>query len=113
MLLSQPPRNWKKRRELLQFTEFASIQKSASHGTAIQPDPPEPDIVLSGPVGLLGIELTDITLGGEAKGAYEGEQLRAMKTAKKLYKAAANEPFSAWFTWMEEGSLSKRDRHRH
>ena len=108
--LSQSQNQKKRRRELDQFIEFASVCKCVLLGTANQPDPPEPDLVLPGPSGLIGIELTDVTLGGERNRAREGEQLRAMATAKELYALTGQKPVHAFFAWADNVPLSKRKR---
>lgn len=101
-----------KRLELEQFTEFAAICDCVPPGKPEQPRPPEPDIVLPGSLGLIGIEFTDITLGGRRQRAYEGEQRHRIEKAKKLYGERGNQPISVRFSWAGGGTLSAGNRER-
>ncbi len=111
MPISRPSTD-QKRLELLQFETFRRVSGVVPDSAFQQPPPPEPDIVLDGPDGSIGIELTEIHPSGPEKRSREAEQDRLTESAKELYEQTDLPAVTLHIEWTDSPPLLKSSRRK-
>jgi hypothetical protein len=101
-----------KRDELAQFRRFAAACACVPSGEWRQPSEPAPDVVVDGPAGEIGIELTELDPSGAEKRLAQREQADIIAAARRLYDAAGYPPVHVWVTWADGAFKWKKHRHR-
>jgi hypothetical protein len=100
----------KRERELTYFEAFASACPAVPLGRALQPEPPEPDIVIESANGLIGVEMTELVLGGQGRRGVEGEQGMTMEYARRLYESRGYSPVHICVSWASHMMPKHRKR---
>jgi hypothetical protein len=104
------PDSLRKMIERKQFARFQSLCKCGLEGSIIQPEPPEPDIVVSTSDGLVGVELTAIHPNGAERRWQESEQKELLDLAKKDYRNRGHAPINIWVHWRRNPAILKSNR---
>lgn len=66
-------------------------------------DPPEPDVAVETPDGVIGVELTELNPKGQQRRKHEEEQDRVTQAAKELCDAAGLSPLEVKVFWSGHG----------
>ena len=76
-------------------------------------DPPEPDVAVELPEGVIGVELTELNPKGQLRRENEEEEERVTLVAKDLYDAAGLPPLEVKVCWSgdwKEGTMTRARR---
>ena len=104
-------REEQKRYERAQFEAFAAASGVVPPGAARQPAEPEPDIVVDGASGSIGVELTDVTVSdAEETRRIESERVALLAQARRVYQEGGRPPVTVFVSWSTRPGLGKRVR---
>jgi hypothetical protein len=91
-------------RELAHFELFASLANAFGTLPRLQPESPEPDIV----VGAIGIELTELFPLGTAARGRDSERTSILTSAQRIYNDVGGPPLHVFVSWSAQDRYSSR-----